>query len=1254
MNCKKKMRVARIILILILISLSNENKKTSIKKEIIENQKFEGFNQIKLKFSNIGTKKIFNDINNIFPNKIKIFLDNNSNRDITSQCQKNQIVIYPNIVTCNIITTNIILQLNSDIVNLTQLFYKTDAFEIFFEESWKNTYIRQMQKMCDYAEKLISIDISNLNTEKLINIDYIFRRCTKLTSINFGTINLSKINDFSNIFEKSTNLIFCKFYKYDNTKSNLYKYCPIFIGFQHCPKCENLNHDEYCIITIDSRPLKFLYLSSETEIMEHSEKQCYYFKYVDNYKDKFLHPNNIIGKIKCNIEGKQNTTLCKKCNNLLHFYQLETDFEKQEFDCYDYNIFDKNIYYINENNLISMCDISCKGCYKNKYNCTNGCNSNFYNLIDDKNHCYNETTKPYGYYFNSTKSVFEFFDCEKCNTNDISINCLNCINKNKKLKKINRIIQQITKNDKCLRYDNYYDESNLCLECNEDNDFYSLEEEKNLKYKNCYKKNTKISQHYFNENTKTFKKCYTTCEECENEGDDITHNCKKCIENYIDYGNDSNCILKCPYYHYLSQNGCQNYMCTEYFICPAEVSLTIYPKKKCVKSCKEDDEYKYQYNSYCLLLCPKDTTPNNEFICIDKNQECKIANDNIYLNFEDLIEENVKILAMNYGKEFKYTMNHISIFNNDDYKVTIYRNYDCLSNSNITRINLNGCSKDKINKIIIVVINVYRTNNQVMVYSIYNATTYEKLSISEICENGIVEEKNVMELLNSNSKIIDFLLEQGINIFDKSGPFFNDICFHFESPNGKDVPLKDRFKAYYPNISLCDDGCEVNGINFTTKTATCKCKADDNLLNNIANNPFLDIDLDLIDESNIEVLKCYHDFFDQKYIKKNIGFFLSLTFIFFQVICTILLIKYGFFGLKIMIYEIITKFNNLIKNKKLNKNKKNILNEPPKKKDSMQSLKGGKSINASINRNNKKFCSSNNIISNQKVFIDCSDKNVSKQKINSVTSLALVEEEKEKIKKKQKQKISKEKPEKNNKVISLSDSEINTIIEESYDDMDFSNSLLKDNRTFCEMFTDKIKDNLDFVNVFIENQLIPRTIRIILLIIKIDFYFVINGLMYNEEYISQLFNSKEKETFFGFLTRSYKRIIYTSMIGVVIEFLIDWLFPHEKEIKLILLTSDQNNNIIVSDLVQLLNKIKRNYIIFIIISFIITIFSWYYMTCFNNVYPNTKYEWIKSSITIVIFMQIISVCSSFIYSLFRCLSRKWKVERFFKISQNFN
>ena len=173
--------------------------------------------------------------------------------------------------------------------------------------------------------------------------------------------------------------------------------------------------------------------------------------------------------------------------------------------------------------------------------------------------------------------------------------------------------------------------------------------------------------------------------------------------------------------------------------------------------------------------------------------------------------------------------------------------------------------------------------------------------------------------------------------------------------------------------------------------------------------------------------------------------------------------------------------------------------------------------------------------------------------------------------------------------------------------MDYFTALEYDKRSFCKMFIDKIEDNLLIINIFIYNNIIPRSLRILLLILKIDIYFVINGLFYNESYISELFHSTEKDTFFKFLRRSISRIVYTSIVSTIIEFLIDCFFPEETDLRSLLINTKNNLDKLKLNLDIFLVHTKNNYITFICISYFITLFSWYYVTCFNNVYSNTKY-----------------------------------------------
>ena len=82
----------------------------------------------------------------------------------------------------------------------------------------------------------------------------------------------------------------------------------------------------------------------------------------------------------------------------------------------------------------------------------------------------------------------------------------------------------------------------------------------------------------------------------------------------------------------------------------------------------------------------------------------------------------------------------------------------------------------------------------------------------------------------------------------------------------------------------------------------------------------------------------------------------------------------------------------------------------------------------------------------------------------------------------------------------------------------------------------------------------------------------------------------------------------------------------------------------------MVKDIKRRYIIFIIITFLITIFTWIHISCFNIVYPHLKWEWFLFSVIIIIFMQMLSVLLCFLQASLRFISFKCKSEKIYKIS----
>ena len=221
------------------------------------------------------------------------------------------------------------------------------------------------------------------------------------------------------------------------------------------------------------------------------------------------------------------------------------------------------------------------------------------------------------------------------------------------------------------------------------------------------------------------------------------------------------------------------------------------------------------------------------------------------------------------------------------------------------------------------------------------------------------------------------------------------------------------------------------------------------------------------------------------------------------------------------------------------------------------------------------------------------------------------------------------------------------------EDMEFDDALKYDKRTFCEYFYKKCKENQIIMDTFFNHEeLKPKTIKIIILFLNVILCFIINGLFYTEKYISDLFNSYDLETFFSFFPRSISRIIDTTIVVFIIDIIVDCLSVDEKKVKRLFLREKESPFRIDHEIGKITKAIKKNYLKLMIICLAIDLISLYYVNCFNNVYPNLAIEWIKSSICVIIFIQLLTIFVGLGIALIRLISFKYKSERFYKIKSD--
>ena len=226
-------------------------------------------------------------------------------------------------------------------------------------------------------------------------------------------------------------------------------------------------------------------------------------------------------------------------------------------------------------------------------------------------------------------------------------------------------------------------------------------------------------------------------------------------------------------------------------------------------------------------------------------------------------------------------------------------------------------------------------------------------------------------------------------------------------------------------------------------------------------------------------------------------------------------------------------------------------------------------------------------------------------------------------------------------------------METDLEDLEFDDAVAKDKRTYCEHTRENLIEDQIIANTFIaEDPIKPRSIKVILLSLNFILYFVVNGLFFSEEVVSELYEvDEDDENFFSFFPRSIERIIYCTLVSIVIGIIADFFFIDEKKIKGIFRREKDNVDVLKKNISELISDLKKRYLAFIIIVSVILLISFFYLLCFNYVYPYTQIEWIKSSIAIMIIMQILSTLRCLLETSLRYLSYKFNSEKLYKISK---
>ena len=536
-------------------------------------------------------------------------------------------------------------------------------------------------------------------------------------------------------------------------------------------------------------------------------------------------------------------------------------------------------------------------------------------------------------------------------------------------------------------------------------------------------------------------------------------------------------------------------------------------------------------------------------------------------------------------------------------------------------------------------------------YEIYNLVTLELISL-EVCKDIPISVSVPVNLDESTKSIYDSLSKSGYNLFNLNDSFYNDICSTYTTENGTDLTLADRKNLIYDNngnISLCQDGCTFESYNLTTKKAKCNCSVQvEETITEIEKikfdkNEFVNSFFNTLKNSNFLVLKCYKLVFSALGQKNNIGSYIMSGITFLFIILLFIYIFNGNSKLNIHIQNILRmKINYKISD---NNNNNRLFKYNFKSEQKIIEINLEKEIKNSIqtdvmNKNIFQNKTNDNFLNKKKITYFPPKK--INQSINPITSISspsfnknsiydqishsnkslgniknkdnLLELEKNEIKSlNNNNERSKEKPIENKNIknvqMYLDKYKIKDLNDEEINNLEYEEAIIIDKRTYFQYYYSLLKKKNLILFVFLpSNDYNLSVIKISLLLLSFSLCFTINGFFFSDETMNKINEDKGAyEIIF-----QIPQILYSTVISAVINMILKNLSLSEKQI---LSIKKEKNCLKAQEKAKSIKKcLKIKLVFFFILSFLLILFFWYFISCFCAAYKNTQIILIKDTL----------------------------------------
>ena len=222
--------------------------------------------------------------------------------------------------------------------------------------------------------------------------------------------------------------------------------------------------------------------------------------------------------------------------------------------------------------------------------------------------------------------------------------------------------------------------------------------------------------------------------------------------------------------------------------------------------------------------------------------------------------------------------------------------------------------------------------------------------------------------------------------------------------------------------------------------------------------------------------------------------------------------------------------------------------------------------------------------------------------------------------------------------------------DDDLDALDYDECLVYDKRTFCQLFCKQLLNRQLIANTFcVIERLKPFSIKLIVLIFNIACYLVVNGFLFNEDYVMKILRRTSKG-FYYFLVDSTTRIVYSSIIGGIINIIVGLLFRADKALRKVQAKYKDNPIILHGEIVKIYKSTRNLYIIFAIFNVCIMLVFIFYLFCFCGVYRNCQLDWFEGCFIVIFLTQLVPVFVSLLLAFLRKAGLNCKIECLFKVS----